>query len=42
MGANLYEGGAIYNSIAGYRRFPDQMFKGSPQLIDAVRGAMSR
>ncbi len=42
LGANLYEGGAIYNSIAGYRRFPDQMFKGSPQLIDAVRGAMSR
>ncbi len=42
MGANLYEGGAIYNSMVSYRRFPVEMFKGSPQLIDAVRGAMSR
>jgi spermidine synthase len=42
MGASLYRGGEIYNSIAAYKRFPDQLFRGAPHLIEAVRGAMSR
>jgi spermidine synthase len=42
MGANLYRGGDIYNSMAAYRRFPDGLFKGSPQLIEAVRAVMAR
>jgi spermidine synthase len=42
MGASLYRGGDIYNSIAAHKRFPDKMFKGSPRLIEAVRAAMSR
>ncbi|HEX6972894.1 MAG TPA: hypothetical protein VF147_00750, partial [Vicinamibacterales bacterium] len=42
MGASLYRGGEIYNSIAAYKRFPDKMFKGNPQLIEAVRAVMSR
>ena len=42
MGASLYRGGEIYNSIAAYKRFPANMFKGSPQLIEAVRAAMTR
>jgi spermidine synthase len=42
MGASLYRGGEIYNSIAAYRRFPATMFTGSPQLMDAVRTVMNR
>ena len=40
MGANLYRGGDIYNSMAAHRRFPDRLFTGPPERIEAVRAAL--
>jgi spermidine synthase len=41
MGLNLYEQDQIYRDMIRERRFPDDLFKGSPQLLDALRTAVA-
>ena len=36
MGLNLYTSGPIYSEILGYRRFPDNLFTGSPDHLTAL------
>ena len=36
MGLNLYTNGAIYDEILQYRRFPDNLFTGSPDHLTAL------
>ena len=40
MTANLYEEGSIYDDLLFYRRFPDQLFAGSPESMQALREAL--
>jgi spermidine synthase len=36
MGLNLYQSGPIYSEMLVYRRLPQNLFVGSPQLVNAV------
>jgi spermidine synthase len=42
LGLNLYESGPIYSEILRYRKFPDDLFVGQPQTIDALRAGIQR
>jgi spermidine synthase len=42
LGLNLYESGPIYSEILRYRKFPDDLFVGSPQTISALRSGIQR
>jgi spermidine synthase len=42
LGLNLYESGPIYSEILRYRKFPEDMFVGSPQTIAALRTGIQR
>ncbi len=42
LGLNLYESGPIYSEILRYRKFPDDMFIGSPDTIAALRAGIQR
>jgi len=42
LGLNLYESGPIYSEILRYRKFPEDMFIGSPQTIAALRTGIQR
>jgi spermidine synthase len=37
LGLNLYQSGPIYSEMLNYRRFPSDLFVGSPSLVEAVR-----
>jgi hypothetical protein len=40
LGANLYQQEFIFSSMLGYRRFPDDLFAGSQERLDIVRGLL--
>ena len=42
LGLNLYESGPIYSEILRYRKFPDDMFIGSPETIASLRAGIQR
>src|SRR5262245_20280991 len=43
LGLNLYQSDGIYSGMLAYaRRFPDELFVGSPQTIDALRAGIRR
>jgi spermidine synthase len=43
MGLNLYQSDVIYSSMLAYaRRFPDELFTGSPETMQALREAIQR
>ena len=42
MGLNLYQSGPIYAEMIANTRFPEGMFEGSPDLIQAVRDGIQR
>jgi spermidine synthase len=42
MGLNLYQSGPIYANMLQYTQYPDQMFSGRPETIDALRAAIQR
>ena len=42
MGLNLYESGPIYSEMIAGTRFPENLFEGSPALIQAVRDGIQR
>jgi spermidine synthase len=42
MGLNLYQSGPIYSEMIAGTRFPDNLFEGSPDLIQAVRDGIQR
>ncbi len=42
LGFNLYESGPIYSDMIQYARFPDNLFTGSPEQMDALREAIAR
>jgi spermidine synthase len=42
MGLNLYQSGPIYSEMIASTRFPENMFEGSPALIQAVRDGIQR
>jgi len=42
LGLNLYESGPIYSEILRYRKFPDDLFIGSPATISALRAGVQR
>ena len=42
LGLNLYESGPIYSEILRYRRFPDGLFSGSPETLEALRSGIQR
>jgi spermidine synthase len=42
MGLNLYQSGPIYSEMIANTRFPENMFEGSPALIQAVRDGIQR
>jgi spermidine synthase len=42
MGLNLYESGPIYADMLQYTKFPEHLFTGSPQSIQAVRDGIAR
>jgi spermidine synthase len=42
MGLNLYESGPIYAQMLAHARYPEHLFTGSPDHLQALRDAMSR
>jgi len=42
LGLNLYESGPIYSEILRYRKFPEDMFIGSPATIASLRAGIQR
>ncbi len=42
LGANLYESAAIYQRMIRDTRFPERLFTGSPQTLDALRAHIAR
>ena len=42
LGLNLYESGPIYANMLRHARYPDGMFTGSPETLDALRQAVGR
>jgi spermidine synthase len=42
LGLNLYESGPIYSEILRYRKFPENLFVGSPETIQALRAGIQR
>ena len=43
LGLNLYQSDSIYAAMLAYvRRFPDELFKGSPETINALRAGIRR
>ena len=42
MGLNLYESGPIYAGMLAHAKYPEQLFTGSPDHLQALREAMSR
>jgi len=42
MGLNLYQSGPIYSEMLAYSRFPDNLFTGSDQTMQAIRDAVQR
>jgi spermidine synthase len=42
MGLNLYQSGPIYANMLQYARYPDHMFTGSPETLDALRAGIQR
>ena len=42
LGLNLYESGPIYAEILRYRKFPEDMFIGSPETIASLRAGIQR
>jgi spermidine synthase len=42
LGLNLYESGPIYSEILRYRKFPEDMFIGSPETIASLRAGIQR
>jgi spermidine synthase len=42
MGLNLYESGPIYAQMLAHARYPEGLFTGSPDHLQALRDAMSR
>ncbi len=42
LGLNLYESGPIYSEILRYRKFPEDMFVGSPETIASLRAGIQR
>jgi spermidine synthase len=42
LGLNLYESGPIYSEILRYRKFPEDMFIGSPETIASLRTGIQR
>jgi len=42
MGFNLYQSGPIYAGMLQYARYPDGMFTGSPETLQALRDAIQR
>jgi spermidine synthase len=42
MGLNLYQSGPIYAEMLQYVQFPDKLFTGSPDSIEAVRTGIQR
>jgi spermidine synthase len=41
LGLNKYEQGAIYANMLNYRTFPEGLFTGSPERIEALRQAIT-
>jgi len=43
LGLNLYQSDVIYSGMLAHaRRFPDELFMGSPQTIEALRAGIRR
>ncbi|HUF47931.1 MAG TPA: fused MFS/spermidine synthase [Vicinamibacterales bacterium] len=42
MGLNLYESGPIYSAMIAGSRYPDNIFEGSPETLEALRLAIQR
>jgi len=42
LGLNLYQSGPIYADMLQYARYPEQMFTGSAESLQALRGAVQR
>jgi hypothetical protein len=42
MGLNLYQSGPIYAEMLQYARYPEGMFTGSPETLQALRDAIQR
>jgi spermidine synthase len=40
LGLNLYEQDAIYREMLAFRQYPEQMFSGSPEQVNALRAAI--
>jgi spermidine synthase len=42
LGLNLYESGPIYDQMVSYARYPESLFTGSDETLQALREAMAR
>ncbi|MEZ5317263.1 MAG: fused MFS/spermidine synthase [Vicinamibacterales bacterium] len=42
LGLNLYESGPIYAGMISYARYPEGMFTGSPEKLEALRAGIAR
>ena len=42
LGLNLYEADSIYQNMAQHARYPENLFKGSPQTLAALRAGIGR
>jgi spermidine synthase len=42
MGLNLYESGPIYAQMISHAQYPDDLFTGSPETLQALREAIAR
>ena len=42
LGLNLYESGPIYSEILRHRKFPENLFVGKPETIQALRAGIQR
>jgi spermidine synthase len=42
LGLNMYEAASIYRNMSAESRYPEGLFTGSPETIDALRGAIAR
>lgn len=42
LGLNLYQSAEIYRNMSAESRYPEGLFTGSPETIDALRGAIMR
>ncbi|HQX81587.1 MAG TPA: fused MFS/spermidine synthase [Vicinamibacterales bacterium] len=42
LGLNLYEAAAIYRNMSSESRYPEGLFTGSPETIEALRAAIAR